>query len=69
MIVNNWYVTCDMYCYVLDSIYPRIFFVVFWVMTVLIMLNIVMSFVLDIYKSVAEDIEKEYNRRSYVLKL
>ena len=66
LIVNNWYVTCDMYCYVFNSWLPRIFFVTFWILTVLIMLNIVIAFVLDVYHSVASDVEKEYIRRDYV---
>jgi hypothetical protein len=49
MIVNNWYVTCDMFCIVMDNHWPRTFFVAFWVLTVLIMLNLVISFVLEIY--------------------
>jgi hypothetical protein len=67
--VNNWYVTCDMYTYVLESFWPRIYFVTFWIFSVLIMLNIAVAFVLDIYHSVSDDIEKEYKRRQYVVEI
>lgn len=53
MIVNNWYVTCDMFCIVKENNFPRMFFVAFWVLTVLIMLNLVISFVLEIYSDTA----------------
>lgn len=50
MVVNNWYVTANMYYYVMgNSTWPIFFFMLFWVMTVLIMLNLVIAFVLDIY--------------------
>jgi len=56
MIVNNWYVTSDMYCTVVGNSWPRLFFVLFWICTVLLMLNLVISFVLEIYTSVGEEI-------------
>jgi hypothetical protein len=33
------------------------------------MLNIAVAFVLDIYHSVSDDIEKEYKRRQYVVEI
>ena len=60
MVVNNWFVTCNMFCIVTGTIWPRLFFVLFWVLTVLIMLNIVIAFVLEIYNSVSDEISREY---------
>lgn len=33
------------------------------------MLNLVIAFILEIYENVSEEIEIEYKRRAYVLKL
>ena len=60
MIVNNWWVTCDMYCYVFGSGWPILFFVSFWMLTVLIMLNLVIAFILDIYGNVSSEVEAEF---------
>ena len=49
MIVNNWFVTCDMFSDIVGNNWPRVYFISFWVFTVLIMLNLVISFVLEIY--------------------
>ena len=68
MVVNNWYVTANMYYYVMDSSWPIFYFMLFWVMTVLIMLNLVIAFVLDIYTEVSQNIQVEYKRRANVQK-
>jgi len=49
MVVNNWFITCNMYCDVVGSNYPQVFFILFWVVTVLIMLNLVIAFMIEIY--------------------
>lgn len=55
MIVNNWYVTCNMYCYVMQSNWPILYFMSFWTITVFIMLNLVIAFVIDIYESTEKE--------------
>lgn len=69
MVVNNWFITCDMICLVMGSIWPRVYFVLFWICTVLIMLNLVISFVIEIYESASSETEAEFKRREYVIKL
>lgn len=69
MIVNNWFVTCNMICIIVGRPYPRMFFVAFWVLTVLIMLNLVISFVLDIYAETEEAVEKTYTKQQGIIKL
>lgn len=69
MIVNNWFITCNMYCFVFDSSWPKLFFIAFWTVTVLVMLNLVVSFVVDIYGNVSQEVEAEFKRRDYVIKL
>jgi two pore calcium channel protein len=61
MIVNNWYITCNMFVLVKGNNWPRCFFVAFWVIVVLIMLNLVISFILEIYSETEEDQKKKYS--------
>jgi two pore calcium channel protein, plant len=65
MVVNNWYITCDMLCTVKGNSWPIFFFVSFWILTVLIMLNIVIAFVLEIYSSVQGEIDRKYKITEY----
>ena len=51
MVVNNWYNTCNLCCDVIGANWPRAYFIAFWIATVLIMLNLVVSFVLEIYSN------------------
>lgn len=69
MVINNWFVTCDMYCSVVGNNWPRLYFVSFLTISVWIMLNLVISFVIDIYDQVKQMTEEEFQRRSYVLQL
>lgn len=68
-IVNNWFVTCNMFCRVMGTSWPRVFFIGWWSIAVLVMMNLVISFVMDIYSGVNNDITAEYKRREYVLSL
>ena len=63
LVINNWNQTTDMYCYVLKSDWPRVFFGAFWVLTVLIMLNIVISFVLETYSTTSEAVEQAHTMK------
>lgn len=63
MIVNNWFLTCDMFTIVTGSILPRIYFVCFWCIVVLVILNLIISLMIEIYSSVAAETEKEFKRR------
>ena len=58
MIVNNWFVTVNMLIDILG--YPvaiRCYFVTFWLTTVLVQLNIVISIILEIYGSVTDEVQ------------
>lgn len=66
MIVNNWFMTIDMYrACVKHKIVPELFFVSFWCFVVLILLNVLIALILDIYSSV----EPEVNAKAKKLKL
>merc|ERR1711957_1045362 len=51
------------------SNWPRTFFVAFWVLTVLIMLNLVISFVLEIYSETGEVVDKVHSKQEWIRKL
>ena len=57
MVVNNWFVTIDMYKTVTNNNYtPAIFFVLFWCFVVLILLNVLIALILEIYSSVEPEV-------------
>ena len=61
MVVNNWWVTTDMYCSVMQSRWPIVFFASFWIFSVLILLNIVTASVIDVYSTSEEVLTAKYN--------
>ena len=69
MIVNNWYVTVDMITFDLGNNWVKVYFASFWVTVVLVMLNIVTSFVLEIYAGAAGEILAEERQAKYILTL
>ena len=62
---NNWDSTTDMYTDIIGNNWPRVYFVSYWAVTVLIMLNIIVSFVLEIYTTVGETIETQHVKLTY----
>ena len=59
MVINNWFVTIDMYKAVTDSVVsPTLFFVIFWCTVVLILVNVLIALILEIYQSVEPEVEK-----------
>ena len=59
LVVNNWNETTEMYTVISESNWPRVYFTTFWVICTLIMLNIVISFVLEIYGSIGDEVEED----------
>lgn len=55
LVSNNWNSTTDIYCLLCGSNWPRLFFGIFFFMTIFVILNIVISFVLDIYANSLEE--------------
>ena len=50
MVINNWYVVIYMYSTLAGSLwYVHIFFFSFWIIVVLILLNIMIAIVLEIH--------------------
>lgn len=59
MVVNNWFVTVDMYTSIMGEesfMWVRAYFVLFWITIVLIQLNIIIAVVLEIFGSVADQV-------------
>ena len=52
MVINNWCVVVDMYTDLMDSERYRLYFYLFYYFSVIICMNIVVAFALDIYSSV-----------------
>ena len=70
MVVNNWFITVDMYTDIKgpgNVWWVRIFFISFWIVIVLIQLNIVIAVILEIYSSVTEEVY-EHKRKIDVAK-
>ena len=55
LVSNNWNDTTDIYCMLVDNLWPRLFFGIFFFLTIFVILNIVTSFVLDIYDNSLEE--------------
>ena len=62
---NNWNDTTAMYTDILEANWPRVYFVSYWIITVLIMLNIIISFVLEIYTTVGDQIMDKHLKLMY----
>ena len=69
MIVNNWYVTTNMLCDIVDNNWPRLYFGSFWILVVLIMLNKVLSILIEVYGSAQQKAEEGFKKQDLTLKL
>ena len=69
LVVNNWNQTTDMFCVITDSTWPRLYFTTFWIICTLIMLNIVISFVLEIYGSIGDEISDHVRKHELARQL
>ena len=63
MVINNWFVTIDMYIDVTDSRFPTFFFVLFWVFVVNVLLNILIALILEIYSAVEPEVSDMFRKR------
>ena len=69
MVVNNWWVTCNMFIDVSQNNWPQLYFASFWVLTVLIIFNLVVSNVIEIYDEVETDVQQKFVRRNQIKEL
>ena len=52
MVVNNWHVIAQIYVNITGHRFVLWYFIVFYICSVMIMLNIIVAFVIDMYSSV-----------------
>lgn len=63
MVVNNWWVVVNMQTDVVGyAPLVRLWFTSFWVITVLILVNIMVAIVLEIYGSVSDEVDQVWNK-------
>ena len=63
MVVNNWWVVVNMLSDVQGSHwFVRIFFISFWVTVVLVLVNIMVAIVLEIYGSVDSEVNQKFEK-------
>ena len=63
MVVNNWWVVVNMQTTVVGyAPLVRLWFTSFWIITVLILVNIMIAIVLEIYGSVSDDVDIVWNK-------
>ena len=60
MVVNNWFLTIDMYQDVVGPhTCPYVFFVSFWCLVALILMNVLIALILEIYSSVEPEVARK----------
>lgn len=62
MVVNNWTIIVQVYIDITGSQMPIVYFMLFWIMVDLIILNLVIAVILEIYASVEEDITARFKK-------
>lgn len=63
MVVNNWWVVVNMITAVVgNDIAVRLWFVSFWVITVLVLVNVMVAIVLEIYGSVSAEVDIKFDK-------
>ena len=66
MIINNWPAMTDMMVGTAGAVWPRIFFMVFYVFVQWIILNIVIAMMIDIYTSVEDERDEKFSRLAHI---
>lgn len=70
LVTNNWNAFNDLYVYVFEPYGPtwlvKSFFTFYFFLVALICLNIIISFVMEIYDSLRANVEKEINKQKKV---
>lgn len=60
MVVNNWFVIVDIYVVISGTGWTRFYFILFYFLSVIVLLNIMVAFTIDMYSSV----ESLYNQKT-----
>ena len=65
MVINNWFIVIDVYSKIIgtgSSWWIRLFFTSFWVIIVLILMNIMIAIVLEIHDSLALEVNEKFKK-------
>ena len=63
MVINNWFVVIDNLSIVVGSEgawWIRLFFTSFWVIVVLLLMNIIIAIVIEIHDSLTQEIDENF---------
>ena len=69
MIINNWPAMTDMMVNATGENWPRVYFMVFYVLVQWIILNIVIAMMLDVFTNVENELDKEFKNLANVKRL
>ena len=69
MIINNWPAMTDMMVNASGQLWPRVFFMVFYIIVQWVILNIVIAMMLDIFCITDSEVEKKFKRHEYINRL
>ena len=70
LVSNNWNTITDLFCYVSGATWwPRVYFCSFFFLVALIILNIIISFVLEVYDALGSEIGTQLQKERNILKL
>lgn len=69
MVVNNWFVTMNMYCETIGNQWPCLFFVVWYTLSIVMITNLVVAFILEVFGTSSTRVDKEHQRRHSTIKL
>ena len=70
MVVNNWIVTIGMYQSVAGTYtFPEVFFASFWCFVTVILLNVIVALIIEIYSSVEPEVARKTKQIKLVLQL
>ena len=63
LVSNNWNTITDLFCYATgQKWWPRLYFCSFFFLVALIILNIIISFVLEVYDALGSDVESQLRK-------
>ena len=69
MIINNWPAMTDMMVNATGEKWPRVYFMVFYVLVQWIILNIVIAMMLDVFTNVESELDKEFANLASIKRL
>ena len=70
MVINNWNLTIEMYQAVIGTkTMPMLFFVSFWCFVVLIIVNVLIALIIEVYSSVEPEVTDKANKMKLAVQI